>query len=314
MTEWIVNTLENYKKPAFWLTLLAVILCVGAAVCFLTNPKTVSEDYEDKASQLLSSHRSTSMDTFEGMIPTTASLTGAFDSYLYVPLDGQTYRYERTDTDLDSVTKNELIYSFTEEADPQNVDWQVYSLKEYPDRQAVLAVAGSDYEYVYQYSPSKRSGPDALDKAVENGYVVHMDGDVTNGQEIWESFISDTSQGKAASVQVAEYYTLDEERCSEEYFEAYREDYPMLFLFDLTFDGSTYTLKWKEGDKEYIRQFQYLMHYTGEAPTTHATYDTYSRYVLTNDNNVTWEELQKGMFSSQLGDYIEHHSVYTDLQ
>lgn len=274
----------------------------------------LKEGYEDKSSKLLSSHRSTSTDTFVEMIPTTASLTGAFDSYLYVPLDGQTYRYERTDMDIDSVTKDKLIYSFTEEADPQNVDWKVYSLKEYSDLQAVLVVAGADYEYVYQYSPSKRSEADALDETVESGYVVHMDGDVTTGQEIWEAFVKDTSRGKAASVQLAEYYTLDEESCSEEYYEAYQEDYPMLFLFDLTFDGSTYTLKWKEGDKEYTRQYQYLMHYTGEAPTSYATYDTYSRYVLTNDNKVTWEELQKGALSSQLGDYIEHHTVYTDLQ
>ncbi|MBO5069793.1 MAG: hypothetical protein J6C37_05460, partial [Roseburia sp.] len=232
------------------------------------------EGYEDKASQLLSSHRSTNTDTVVEMIPTTASLTGAFDSYLYIPLDGLTYRYERTDMDIDSVTKDKLIYSFTEEADPKNVDWKVYELKEYPDRQAVLAVAGADYEYVYQYSPSKRSEVDALDKAVESDYVVHMDGDVTSGQEIWETFVKDTSRGKAASVQLAEYYTLDEESCSEEYYEAYQGDYPMLFLFDLAFDGSTYTLKWKEGDKEYIQQYQYLMHYSGEAPTSQATYRT----------------------------------------
>ena len=29
----------SYKKPAFWLVLLAVVVCVGAAVCFLTDPK-----------------------------------------------------------------------------------------------------------------------------------------------------------------------------------------------------------------------------------------------------------------------------------
>ena len=28
----------NYKKPAFWIIILAVIACVIVAVCFLTNP------------------------------------------------------------------------------------------------------------------------------------------------------------------------------------------------------------------------------------------------------------------------------------
>ena len=34
-----VKALMNYKKPAFWVIIIAVIVCVGVAVCFLTNPK-----------------------------------------------------------------------------------------------------------------------------------------------------------------------------------------------------------------------------------------------------------------------------------
>ena len=339
-----IRNLAKWKKPAAWIMAVSVIICVVLVISLIGDPVSgdpavanmngelekdstydvilINNDDVAKVTRVCENENGETEETSEIfynagstiMTPTQAAMTGAFDNYLYVPLDGQTYRYERTDMGLDSVTKDKLIYSFTEEAEPQNVDWKGYALKEYPDKRAVLAVAGADYEYVYKYSPSKRSEPDALNEALESGYVVHMDGDVTSGQEIWESFVKDTSQGKTASVQVAEYYTLDKESCSEEYYAAYQEDYPILFLFDLTFDGSTYTLKWKEGDKEYIRQFQYLMHYTGEAPTWHATYDTYSRYVLTNDNKVTWEELQKGMFSSQLGDYIEYHTVYTDLQ
>ena len=33
-----VKSVMNYKKPAFWVTILAVIACVIVAVCFLTNP------------------------------------------------------------------------------------------------------------------------------------------------------------------------------------------------------------------------------------------------------------------------------------
>ena len=39
-----VKTVLNYKKPAFWIVLIAVIACVIVAVCFLTNPK----DKQDK--------------------------------------------------------------------------------------------------------------------------------------------------------------------------------------------------------------------------------------------------------------------------
>ena len=34
-----VKSVMNYKKPAFWVIIIAVNVCVGVAVCFLTNPK-----------------------------------------------------------------------------------------------------------------------------------------------------------------------------------------------------------------------------------------------------------------------------------
>lgn len=34
-----VKSVMNYKKPAFWIIIAAVVACVAVAVCFLTNPK-----------------------------------------------------------------------------------------------------------------------------------------------------------------------------------------------------------------------------------------------------------------------------------
>lgn len=33
-----VKSVMNYKKPAFWIVILAVITCIAVAICFLTNP------------------------------------------------------------------------------------------------------------------------------------------------------------------------------------------------------------------------------------------------------------------------------------
>ena len=38
-----VKGIMNYKKPAFWVIVIAVIACIVAAVCFLTNPKSPAE-------------------------------------------------------------------------------------------------------------------------------------------------------------------------------------------------------------------------------------------------------------------------------
>lgn len=41
-----VKSVLSYKKTAFWLVVLAIVVCIGAAVCFLTDPKA-KEDAGD---------------------------------------------------------------------------------------------------------------------------------------------------------------------------------------------------------------------------------------------------------------------------
>ncbi len=42
-----IKGVMNYKKPAFWVIVVAFIACIVAALCFLTNPKNeASNDYE----------------------------------------------------------------------------------------------------------------------------------------------------------------------------------------------------------------------------------------------------------------------------
>ena len=39
-----VKSVLNYKKPAFWIIIAAVVACVVVAVCFLTNPPQKDDD------------------------------------------------------------------------------------------------------------------------------------------------------------------------------------------------------------------------------------------------------------------------------
>ena len=39
-----VKSVLNYKKPAFWIIIVAVVACVAVAVCFLTNPPQKDDD------------------------------------------------------------------------------------------------------------------------------------------------------------------------------------------------------------------------------------------------------------------------------
>lgn len=44
-----IKAVLNYKKPAFWLIAVAVVLSIIAGVCFLTNPKTLPKKTENYA-------------------------------------------------------------------------------------------------------------------------------------------------------------------------------------------------------------------------------------------------------------------------
>ena len=49
-----VKSVMNYKKPAFWIIVLAVIACVVVAVCFLTNP--VGFQFDEEAHTIVSAN------------------------------------------------------------------------------------------------------------------------------------------------------------------------------------------------------------------------------------------------------------------
>lgn len=48
-----VRSVLNYKKPAFWIALIAVLACVAAAVCFLTNPPIKDENNDPDVSDAI---------------------------------------------------------------------------------------------------------------------------------------------------------------------------------------------------------------------------------------------------------------------
>lgn len=153
----------------------------------------------------------------------------------------------------------------------------------------------------------------SLEQAQKDGCVVYENGDITSGQEIWDDFLKSVDTGKEASVRLGLYYTLEPSECDPDYYESVKDQYPALYIQDLTFDGTSYTLRWYEDGQEIVRAYQFLMKYEGEAETASAPYDSYLRYVLTNDDTVSWDDIMHGMVSAVAEDYIDHSVVYVDL-
>ena len=155
----------------------------------------------------------------------------------------------------------------------------------------------------------------SYEDAIADGCVLFKNGDVTNGESIWQEFLDTVDNGKKATVRLADYFTIeDPSRYAPELYEEVKDDYPMLFIKDLTFDGSEYVTESYEDGKLISDTYKYLMKYEGAPRSETALYYSYLYYVLVNDDTFTWDEIWKSMLSSQSGAYIPHDLVYSDLE
>ena len=156
---------------------------------------------------------------------------------------------------------------------------------------------------------------EALEMSKKTDTVVFEFRGCTSGQKVWDEFCRKTSKGKAASVLCAHYYTLDKEYVSEELYEEEKDDFPQLYFYLVEFDGQQYTVKTRESKSEDTGDevsYKYMLHFTGDAPNATSLFEKYDYYVLVDDETVTWEQIEHGMFSSTYGDYIRHSTVYAN--
>ena len=248
------------------------------------------------------------------MIPTDTKLTGLQVGALLLPIDGNTYRYVLTDNTGAGVTKEKCIFAFTEPDLNRTIDWEVYSLKEYPDLSVVMILSKEEGPWLCTYSPPGRCSDTALNDAIKAGYVVMEDGVAAHGQDVWQSFYEDAQKGKAASVIVAHYQTLDPERCDTAYFEAFHQDYPSLNLYHLNFDGTTYTLSFTDSGAEYTRTYEYLMKYevSGTPLAGNTEHKRIVHYALTHDAAHTWGTLWGSLASSASPAAIDFYPIYAE--
>ena len=156
---------------------------------------------------------------------------------------------------------------------------------------------------------------DAMAKAIMGGAVAFKDMRLYSGQETWNEFAESVESGEPAEVLCAKYYTLDKDRMSEELYEEEKDEYPRLYYYLVEFDGEKFKVTVRKSDEqeaESTETFACMNHYEGEAPQT-AAFSRYEYYVLVDDPDITWEDIEEGMVSSQAGAWIEHCAVYQSI-
>lgn len=196
--------------------------------------------------------------------------------------DGYPTRYE-----LQGVSREDVIRLFLQ-YDSSGFDWG-------------LGEAASTYE-IYNVAPLEElPSTYNLEEATIDKCVILVDGDIRDNEDSWTEFINNVDAGAGAAVRIVHYYHGSDAEPSS------------MYIFDLTYDGSTYQLRWFEDGKEYIETYQYLRCFNGEAETESAEYDAYTAYVLTDHPTATRQELLLSYASSVLNAAIPHFEVYTNL-
>ena len=154
----------------------------------------------------------------------------------------------------------------------------------------------------------------SLEDAKSDDCVVYEDGDITYGKSFWDDFVTATEKRKSTTVRLAFYYTLgNPSSYSKEYYKAIKDDYPVIYIKDLSYDGEKYKIEGIEDGQMITKEYKYMVKYEGQPDSASALVSDYIYYVLVNDNSVTWDDIQKGMFSSKFGDGIDHYMVYEEL-
>ena len=265
------------------------------------------------------------------MLPCDTDRTGTYGSYFYIPVDGKIYRYKLTEGSYMGSTDAEPFFEFTEEEIGEKYEHSVYKLADAPDCYKLCDVMkdaeGNEMSKVLlEYEPTRSASADEIEQVKASGFVIVQDGSVTDGKETWDEFYDKASSGNACEVRIAQIFTLDKSNVSEELYEAQKDDYPQMFLrkleFDgtkyvsspLHYDGSDYTVYCEEGYDSPVTEWKYLMHYTGKPAISTSAVSEYDKYVFTNDNTVTWDELEAGMLSSQFGAYIPYEEVVSEYK
>lgn len=308
--------------------LLGIVALLGVAIgCGYLMVTHISAGRNEMDSGLPALRREeVSFDEKEPMKPSPVHLEGVYGGYMFVPIGDEVYRYQSFSIPRGKETEDVLLFTCVEATDTENYGWELYSLKEYPDYRMILGKCAGYDDILFEYAPEMKCEESAIEDAVRNGFVMMKNGNISSGKEDFLAFYEKTLQGKPCRIRIGFSYEQDTEHTSEDLQAATNMDYPQLYLNELTYDGEKYIISpVNKARDEYVicekpgvdspeSSFLYLMHFTGTPRAPGSLVASYDYYVLLNREDVTWEDIESSMLSSQAGAMIHHMMVYSEYR
>ena len=146
-------------------------------------------------------------------------------------------------------------------------------------------------------------------------YVISEDLRCTAGYERIAEFQAAVDEGKPATLLVAEYHTLDATGMSPELYEQEKDNYPMLSVGLVHYDGEVFTHASRYSTEEEVSVPGRLKHFKTEQEEPRAEgvkWTHVEHYYLVNDPTKTQSDIDWLMLSSSLETrWFPHASVLT---
>ena len=320
-----IKRVMDYKRPAFWVIILCILLCGVIAVCLLTNPKTeepvtaLEDEWGVAVAQEHFVSGSAGSFRYESNIYDPAGVKFVFeDTFSLDRLEnGQwvrvekpaEYNYYHISTKFLSIDEYSKTYYW--EARFGGLPDGHYRLGNLVTRK--FDDGRQEQKPVYwefNLSEAKRMPLEELPQVDKPGQLgvldacfIQVNGAAYFAKDLFYSFATLVQNDVPAIIRIIDWYSLEEPH----YYKAY----------DLSYDGSVYTVSWLEDGQRKSEQFLYLKHFTGELKREDKPYGSYERYVLLNDDTVTWDDIMAQLVSSQFpleGDNIYYMTVFYDYQ
>lgn len=313
-----VRNLAKWKKPAFWVILICVIVCIILAVCLLTDPEmsfpTEFEQYfvTDKKVELLSgSTNEISSKLHITLKSTSGPQKLSLELWYHRNSEDQWVKKEESVISIqDTCTftvPSDSMFAVAATADGGKNGYATVALS------AGQGIVFDKFEHDLLTRSNTKSADEAAsawtvpeeaeerpksleelpelysaEQAMIDGCFVSVDGVARHNQEAFHSFAQNAANGIPGFIRLFNCH--------------YGEDYQWNAM-DLSYDGDQFIL---QGSDTYT--FRYLKHFTGEKDRPDAAYDSYEYYVLTNDNTVTWEDILNHRVDAE-----DHWTVYAEF-
>lgn len=142
-----IREILNYKKPGFWMLLLAVVACLIAGVCFLTEPKgNVSENQDadpNPSEEMLAENNEKDSEEFSEEIYTEESTENDEVDHTDVP--------EEVRRKVEELAQAELYRHQASEPEPEYDDWRIDYIEFTYEYEQLLGIDVVIYSYACSF-------------------------------------------------------------------------------------------------------------------------------------------------------------------